>query len=93
MKLIMLNAFMAKLDASSKEAFIGELTSLIKLKTGGLDFSVSENDITKTLTEDEPEQSDEEKETARVDKFTEASKKFADSGPGSNYGGINVQEM
>jgi hypothetical protein len=90
-KLTMLAALLAKLEGPHKEAFINELSNLISSKTGGLDFKITENDITKTI---EPGDGDQEHndEDNQQQKFAEASKIYGQSGP-DKYGGINVQEM
>jgi hypothetical protein len=93
-KLTMLASVLAKLDPQMKELFIGELSSLISAKTGGLDFKITEKDITKDI---EPGDLNEDSEASPINRdeiFQKGLKTWSNNTlEGMKASGMNIQEM
>jgi hypothetical protein len=87
----MLASILSKLDEGMQNEFMNEITELVKSKAAGVDIELTAKDILDGAPE--PENNSKAHDEAKEKAFTEASKKYGQSGPGGSYGGINVQEM
>jgi t-SNARE complex subunit (syntaxin) len=90
----MLSTILKGLDQTTQQEFIAELNQVVSSKMGGLEFNISEKDIHKSV-EDAPatETEKQAQADAKQKTFIEATKKYGQSGPGGDYGGVNVIEM
>jgi len=89
-KSTLLAALLEKMSAENRTQIVKDLNEFIRSHPD----NASNIEVDSLLTYHGLERSPEEIEAERsTERFSDASKKFGQSGPGGNYNGVNVQEM